>query len=192
MYDHNRVYVQIDGELDYDKWIAGLRAGRTFVSNGPLLEFTVNGRKAGATLGGLDPGEPLQVEARADSRLPFDRLEIVQNGEVVAEALAAGGREVVLQRAIPIKRGGWIAARVRSTSKTHAGTKVFAHTSPIYLGVPDTPHRSAEACGAFIDEIENSMRFIRKNYTFATQADEAIAIGRFKQGRDRYVKLIEG
>ncbi len=191
VYDHNRVYVQIDGELDYDKWIAGLRAGRTFVSNGPLLEFTVNGRKAGATLGGLDPGEPLQVEARADSRLPFDRLEILQNGEVVAEVLAAGQREAALQREIKVTRGGWIAARVRSSSKTHAGTKVFAHTSPVYLRVPGSPHRSAEACGVFIDEIENSMRFIRKNYTFASQADEAIAIGRFDRGREKYLQLVE-
>ena len=192
VYDHNRVYVKIDGELDYDKWIAGLRTGRTFVSNGPLLELTVNGKEPGATLESLDTEEPLKVKARADSRLPFDRLEIVRNGEVVAEVLATGQREAALQREVSVSRGGWIAARVRSTSKTHAGTKVFAHTSPVYLRVPDTPHREAEACGAFIDEIENSMRFIRKNYTFASQADEAIAIGRFEKGGNRYVDLIEG
>jgi len=43
--DHNRVFVQVQGKFTYDTWIAGLRAGRTFVSNGPLLEFRVNGKE---------------------------------------------------------------------------------------------------------------------------------------------------
>ena len=66
---------------------------------------------------------------------------------------------------------------------------MFGHTSPVYLRVPGTPHRQAEACGGFIDEMENSMRFIRKNYNFASKADQAIAIGRFEQGREEYIRL---
>lgn len=189
IYDHNRVYVKVEGEFNYDNWIAGLRAGRTFVTNGPLIEFTVDGAGPGAVREGLDPAKPVRIRARAVSRLPFDRLEIVQDGEVVAEALAAGQREARLEREISVRRGGWIAARVRSAAKTHAGTKVFAHTSPVYLRVPDTPHRQAQACGGFIDEMENSMRFIRKNYSFASKADQAIAIGRFEQGRAEYIRL---
>ncbi|MBI1913555.1 MAG: CehA/McbA family metallohydrolase, partial [Planctomycetes bacterium] len=33
-----RAYVPIDGELSYAKWIDGLRAGRSFVTNGPFVE----------------------------------------------------------------------------------------------------------------------------------------------------------
>ena len=35
----DRVYVHIDGAFTYEKWIEGLKAGRTFVTNGPMLEF---------------------------------------------------------------------------------------------------------------------------------------------------------
>ncbi|MEX2260604.1 MAG: CehA/McbA family metallohydrolase [Bryobacteraceae bacterium] len=189
IYDHNRVYVKCEGPFNYNNWMAGIRAGRTFVSNGPLLELKVNGREPGATLDGLDPAKPLRVEAHAVSRLPFDRLEIIQNGEIVAESLAVGQRESRTEHEIPVTRGGWVAARVRSSAKTHAGTKVFAHTGPIYLRIPGAPYRQAESCGAFIDEIEESKRFIRKSYKFASQADLAIALGRFDKGRERYIEL---
>src|SRR6185369_3308319 len=80
IYDHNRVFVRVEGEFTYDSWIAGLRAGRTFISNGPLIEFTVDGQYPGST---LQTKGPLRVKARAISRLPFDRLQIVRDGLVV-------------------------------------------------------------------------------------------------------------
>jgi hypothetical protein len=190
IYDHNRVYVKCEGGFNYENWIAGIRAGRTFVTNGPLIELKVDGHEPGATIETIDPTKPLRVEAQAVSRLPFDRLEIIQDGEVVAESLAAGQRESRLEREVAVTRGGWVAARVLSSAKTHAGTKVFAHTGPVYLRVPGTPYRHAESCGAFIDEIEESKRFIRKNYKFASQADLAIAMGRFEKGRERYIELL--
>jgi hypothetical protein len=186
IYDHNRVFAQVEGSFTYESWLAGLRAGRTFVSNGPLLEFTVNGKGPGAT---LDTEGPLRVKARAISRFPFDRLEIVQDGEVVAEQPAVEMREAVLEREIKAVRGGWLAARVASKARTHAGYTMFAHSSPVYVRVAGTPSRRAEAAGAFIDEIEESVRFIRKNYRFASDADRAVALGRFEKARQLYVKI---
>ena len=34
------------------------------------------------------------------------------------------------------------------------------------------------------------MRYIRKNYKFAGQADQALAVGRFEEGRAVYAKLL--
>ena len=186
IYDHNRVFVQVEGDFTYDSWIAGIRAGRTFISNGPLIEFTVNGKPAGAT---LQASERLKVKARALSRLPFDRLQIVRDGVVVAEQAAVNRREAILEREIPVEQGGWIAARVESSAKTHALFGVFAHSSPVYYRVEGTPSRRAEAAGAFVDEIEQSVRLIRKSYKFASEADKAVALGRFEAARRIYGKL---
>ena len=38
----NRSYVRIEGEVSYDHWIEGMKKGRGFVTNGPLLTFTVD------------------------------------------------------------------------------------------------------------------------------------------------------
>jgi hypothetical protein len=186
IYDHNRVFVQVEGNFTYDSWIAGLRAGRTFISNGPLLEFTVDGRRPGSL---VQPSGPLRVKARAISRLPFDRLQIVRDGLVVAEQSAVNRKEANLEREIAVEQGGWIAARIESSAKTHAGTGVFAHTSPVYIRVEGTPFRRAEAAGGFIDEIEESVRYVRKSYKFASEADKAIALGRFEASRKIYGKL---
>ena len=67
---------------------------------------------------------------------------------------------------------------------------MFAHTSPVYYTVPGTPGRRAEAAGTFVDEIEESIRLVRKTYKFASEADKALALGRFEQGRNFYAKLI--
>lgn len=187
IYDHNRVFVRTEGAFHYDSWIAGLRAGRTFVSNGPLMEFSVNGKGAGET---LQVDGPLKVRVRAISRIAFERIEIVINGQVVGEQSAIEGREALLEREFSIDRGGWIAARCFSRTKSHGGATVFAHTSPVYLRMEGTPHRIAEAAGAFIDEIEASMRYIRKIYRFGSDADRATAIGRFEQARRVYGKLM--
>ncbi|MBK9167642.1 MAG: CehA/McbA family metallohydrolase [Bryobacterales bacterium] len=188
IYDHNRVFVRIAGDFHYDSWIAGLREGRTLVTNGPLLDLKVDGQGPGARLERASPAVA-RVEVRALSRIPFDAVEIVQDGVVVASQPAVGGREVRLEREIPLRRGGWLAARVQSSARSYGGAAVFAHTSPVYVRVAGTPARRAEAAGRFIDEIEESQSFIRKNYRFATDADRAVAIRRFGSASARYHKI---
>lgn len=189
IYDHNRVFVQVEGGFTYESWISGLRSGRTFISNGPLLDLRVDGQTPGASVNttGL-----LRVTATAVSRLPFDRIQIVYNGEVVAEQSALPNGETRLERELQVERGGWIAARVSSSNKTHAGFTVFAHTSPIYVRMEGAPHRRAESAGAFVDEIEESIESIRKAYAFAKDADRAVAIGRFEEGRRAFAKIASG
>lgn len=178
IYDHNRVFVQIAGDFHYDSWIAGLRSGRTFVTNGPLLDFKVEGQGPGALLA-RDGPTVARVEVRALSRVPFDAVEVVQDGVVVATQPAVAGREARLEREIPLRRGGWLAARVQSSARSHGGARVFAHTSPVYVRIAGAPARRAEAAGRFIDELEESQSFIRKSYRFASDADRAVAVGRF-------------
>jgi hypothetical protein len=108
---------------------------------------------------------------------------------VVAEESAISGREAVFERDLPVEHGGWIAARVAGGAKTHANYSVFAHTSPVYLRVTQTPFRRAEAAGSFIDEIEESVRFIRKAYRFASDRDRALALGRFEAAKSAFGKV---
>lgn len=197
IYDHNRVFVQTGGAaLTYDAWIAGLRAGRTFVSNGPLLEISVNGAGPGATVNAAGGGGVVKVSARAISRIAFDRIEIVVDGRVVAEQLSwtrpqrPGVTEANIEREIEVEEGGWIAARISGREKTYAGYPAFAHTSPVYLRVAGAPHRKAEAVGGFVDEIERSARMVRKKFRFASDADRAVALGRFEEARRKFAQLI--
>ncbi len=37
-----RVYVKVPGQLTMERYLDGLKAGRSFVTNGPLLQFRVS------------------------------------------------------------------------------------------------------------------------------------------------------
>src|SRR5262249_39958613 len=137
----------------------------------------------------IQASERLRVKARAISRLPFDRLQIVRDGVVVAEQSAVNRQGGDLERELPVEEGGWIAARTRSSGTTQGGKGVFEPSSPVYYRREGTPCRRAEAAGGFIDEIEESVRYVRKSYKFASQADKAIALGRFEAARKIYGKL---
>jgi hypothetical protein len=187
IFDHNRVFVKTEGAFSYETWIQGLRAGRTVVSNGPLLDLTVDGKGPGET---VHSKGRVKVTARALSRIPFERIEIVRDGHIVASQTSVRGREARLEQEIEVQEGGWIAARVNGAAKTYAGYPVFAHTSPVYLRVDGTPYRRAEAIGAFIDEIDQSMRTIGKSFRFANDAQRALAVGKFAEGRMAFAKLI--
>ena len=186
-YDHNRVFVQVRGAFSYETWLEGLRAGRTFVSNGPLLHLEVNGKGPGSV---LEYGGRVRVTARALSRVPFERLEIVADGEVVASQTANNLQEAKLEREVQVGGSGWIAARVSGNTATRLGYPVFAHTNPVYIQAGGAARRLAEAARAVIGQIDNATALIRKHYRFASDADRAIALGRFEEGKQRYAKLL--
>src|SRR5262249_26295269 len=64
-----RTYVRIpaDQEFTYDTWCANLKAGRTFLSGGPVITFKVDGHEVGDTVRLPGNGGMVEVEARVES-----------------------------------------------------------------------------------------------------------------------------
>ena len=64
-----RTYVKVDGTLSPETWFSSFRRGHVFVSNGPLLDFTVNGKMMGDELRGAEGHEAQRERVRqAQSR----------------------------------------------------------------------------------------------------------------------------
>ena len=80
---YSRVYVHLPGGFNFDAWMAGLKAGRSFVSTGPMLLVTVNDRDPGEIFDASTAKLPLHVQGEAISGEPLERIEIVWNGEVI-------------------------------------------------------------------------------------------------------------
>jgi hypothetical protein len=116
------------GPSAYAAWAAGVRAGAAVVSNGPLLDLSVNGHGPGAAVSWSGAESIAQGEAAAAYHGVIEKIEIVANGRVVAER--AGGGPFSFR--IPIRESTWLAARVRA--RNAAGEPdIQAHTNPIYL-----------------------------------------------------------
>ncbi len=79
----NRLYARPVGEPNYEGWLAGLKAGNGFVTNGPMLTFDVEGHTSGEVVE-FTGRRKVRARATARSILPFGSLEIVVNGETAA------------------------------------------------------------------------------------------------------------
>src|SRR3989442_9693961 len=102
-----RVYVRTGATLDRRSWMAGLEAGRTFVTNAPLLEFTLGGREIGDEIR-LPAGGRLTARVGLRSSVPIDHLEVIGNGSVVATIPLRGDRTAASDTvSIPPARSGW-------------------------------------------------------------------------------------
>jgi len=141
---YDRVYVRLgDNRFDYPGFMDALKQGRSFSTNGPILEIDVDGRYGPGDRIDVRSGHEYRFRARARSRGALDRLQLVVNGEVVAEQTGQDVRELTLEKGLRFDRSSWAAVRVfeRAVSDQAwlpAGL-VFAHTSPLYFFLNGKP-----------------------------------------------------
>ena len=115
-----RSYVKQEGGQPpgiYD-WLGGLKAGRTFVTNGPLFtEFTVDGTGGiGDSVSVAAPGRTVVLDITVECAYPLKRVDILMNGRLV-DALGPRGqiRNRISERSVfHIYESCWVAA-VRPT-----------------------------------------------------------------------------
>ena len=129
-----RTYARLDEEFSYEAWCRAVRSGRTFLSGGPLVTLSVDGREPGSTVRLSGPGT-VSVRATVRSIFPLRSLEVVRNGEVVARTDASGGRQAEISEELRIDGNSWIACRAFGVDYhlDEWGRRVFAHTSPVYV-----------------------------------------------------------
>lgn len=135
-----RVYVKLDGGFNYDDWMEGLEAGRSFVTTGPMMEVTFNGKDPGSEITDTD-----SVRVRVDLR-SLDEIqvtEIIVNGEVAETIQGEYGKtkgSVFLggfEKIINVEESSWIA--VRAFAVNDDGRPRFAHSAPVHVKIPGKP-----------------------------------------------------
>jgi len=171
-----RTYARLGDEpFSYEAWTRAVRAGRTFLSGGPIVRLRVDGREIGETVQLSGPGT-VSVDASAESVLPMASLQLVMNGEVVAEsAEPSAARRLDLRTEVPVVEDSWLAARCGGPSywdgPTHRdvwGRGIFAHTSPVYVACgadawsrsdPDVDRRMLTLIEGGLDRIRHGRRY---------------------------------
>jgi len=130
-----RIYAKPRGPLNVKSFLDAVRAGRSFVSNGPTIEFSVGGVEPGGVLNAV--GGRVEWTLDAWSATPVEKAEIIVNGRVAwsGPALDRAGRRTFSGR-VEVPAGGWIAARVHGGESRWPvqDSYPFAHTAPIWLG----------------------------------------------------------
>jgi hypothetical protein len=150
-------------EFSYRHWIEAVRAGRAFVSNGPLLSFTVNGEGPGGELHLPSAAASIDVRAEARSLVPFDALEVVRNGAVVAQAGAsAAGTDAVVETVLDCDGPGWLAARCWGPD-FDPYCCIGAQTSPVYVLIAgETRRPDAAALVPFFLGLDRMLEWVAR------------------------------
>ena len=63
-----RVYAKTDGAMNLQSYLAAVKAGKSFVTTGPLLKFTANGKEAGDVIAAGEKQIEWKIEAFSTSR----------------------------------------------------------------------------------------------------------------------------
>ena len=169
-----RTYAYIgDRELSHDSWSDAVRAGRTYTTSGPLMDFTVEGLRPGDELKLPESGGSVQVTATAPCAMPINKLEIVFKGKVIAQAISKdGSKMLVIDEQLDLPGSGWIAARAVSD---HVAWHVWpvnfaAHTSAVYVKAGATDVFDAALGEYLITTMQVGVEWLD---TLATRADAA-------------------
>lgn len=143
----DRFYARVGRAFTWERWVAAVAAGKTFVTNGPMLEFDVNGTGIGGRVR-LDGPEPVLVRGAVSfdpTRDDVRALELVHDGEVVHRetAVAELGR-IAFSLRVPVETSSWLALRstgVKLGRRPHADRlrDSAAHTSAVEVRVAGTP-----------------------------------------------------
>jgi hypothetical protein len=159
-----RVYVHAGPVLTHERFLAGLKAGRTFVTNGPLLEFSVNGVEPGGEVSVAAHRSPLTVHVSLRSIVPIDHVEVIGNGAVLASLPLRGSKTSAdTTFPLPVVRSGWLLVRAYGDGPVEPVLDLypFASTSPVYVTVAGTPARSPDDARFFVQWIDQVTRAAR-------------------------------
>jgi hypothetical protein len=157
-----RTYVKVDGTMTPAAWFAGFRQGQVFVSNGPMLDLSVNGQPMGSELR-VPRGTPLTVSAltRLNPDIDaLDRLELVVLGDIERSVPARGNHTLALEAQLTADRSMWIAVRAYGRHQENQ-LNTLAHSAPVYVVVDDEPTWKRDAVPSLVARHRASLQDLR-------------------------------
>jgi hypothetical protein len=132
-----RVYVHTGEDFTYENWMRGLKAGRSFVTTGPMLMVRADGQLPGERIPLVGQSKALRLQGLFSSLETIDRVEIVHDGVVAKRwqpdlrRIAGGAYAADIDETVDVKNTGWVCVRV--FTKTPDGRFRFAHTAPWHV-----------------------------------------------------------
>jgi len=160
-----RFYTHVNGKFEYPAWKESLKSGHTFVSSGPMVLFSIDGKLPGDEIKLSKPGK-ITINAKAlgnKDQIPLSKLEIIAHGKVLKQVIPDGVDQTLenleVNFDLDVEKGIWIAVRC------YAGPNQVAHTTPIYITVNNDGFQNPETFRSYLalneknlDELEKELK----------------------------------
>lgn len=190
----NRVYAEVKpGPLKIDPWLAAIKAGRTFATNGPLLHFSLAGQGIGGEVK-LTKKEEVRFSAEMSSIVPVDHLQVVCNGKVARElAMNRDRTGAKVDGSIPLETSGWCVLRAFSDKAEYPILDLYpyATTSPVYVSLAGAPLRSPADAAYFVAWVDRLIAAAESNTSWNTEAEKQAVLANIREARKRYELLTQ-
>jgi hypothetical protein len=165
-----RTYARIasNAEFGYETWMEAVRRGETFVTYGPLLEFSVDGQPMGSHITLTSQGGTVDVVWQVASvAVPMTRVELVVNGEIRESAAVAAGAASG-HWSVKVERSAWLALVVRGRQPDRPEI-IAAHGTPVMVMVEGSQLLAAADAITILDQIEGALAYLD---TLGTRAED--------------------
>lgn len=156
---YDRMYAFVGEELTYEKWWDAIRAGRVFVTNGPLIRPLVEGKLPGHVFRASAGAElELDLNLTLTTRDPMSYLEVIKDGRIERavhlDEFAKTGR----LKGLKFDRSGWFLIRAITDVEP---TFRFASTGPYYVEIGEQPRVSRKSAQFFVDWVKERQARIK-------------------------------
>ncbi len=166
-----RSYVHLDGKLDFDDWVEGIKRGRCYVSDGKshLMDFSVDGVAVGAKNSEVKLAEPAKVEIKAKvaallepkptpetekirqtplDRKPYWDLERARIGtsRTVPVEVVVNGQPVARKEIVADGSEREVSFHIPIEASSWVALRILpsSHTNPVFVMVGDKPIRASK------------------------------------------------
>jgi TolB protein len=191
----NRVFVEVPaGPLTIDPWLSGIKQGKTFATNGPLLGFSLGNQPLGGELKLGRGSQEVKFTAWMRSIVPIDHLDIICNGQVVRELKMNATRDAAdEQGSLPISSSGWCLLRASGDKARFPILDLYpyATTSPIYITVAGSSLHPKDDANYFIRWIDQLIEAAQANQDWNTEAEKKTVLDQLSRARGVYEKFLE-
>jgi TolB protein len=189
----NRVYAWVPQKpVKFGGWMNSLKTGKTFVTNGPLIEFKLGGKMVGSELNFAAPQAEIPFTAKLRSIVPVDHLEVVCNGNVARDLKLQGTRvSANVAGTIPLRGSGWCLLRAWSDKPEFPvlDNYAYATTSPIYVSLGGQPPRSSKDAAYFSAWIDRAIETTSSYPDWNSESEKKSVLDRLTSARAVYDKM---
>jgi TolB protein len=190
----NRVYAEVPaGPLRIEPWLASIKAGKTFATNGPLLRFSLGGQEIGGDLH-LDKKQAVPFSVEMVSIVPIDHLQIVCNGKVKSEvAMNSEHTQAHVEGAITLDASGWCVLRAFSDKAEYPILDLYpyATTSPVYVSMTGSTVQNPADASYFMAWIDRLTAAARSNSSWNTGTEKQSVLSMLQAARDKYAGMLK-
>jgi hypothetical protein len=180
---YNRVYVKLDTPFSYDGFFQALKAGRSFSTNGPMLDLRVDGKEMGSRIE-FDHPKKIRIEAVAEGA-ELESIEIIVNGQ--SRAGVRGKGKLVATQTIDVRESIWVAARAFEKSEK---TIVFGQTSPIYVLKGGKPVRVPSSVQYWLAKVDSLIARTRAQSGFKAEEHRQETLAVYEKARNVYLDIL--